>query len=287
MAVDNFIPQVWSARTAAHLDKALVYAQLGIINRDYEGEIASQGDTVRINQIGTPTISSYTKNSTSVTAETLQSAQTTMTVDQADYFAFKVDDIDRVQANVSLLDQGTQRAAYGMADAIDAYVAGVMAAAVASANTIGTNASPKTDLGTAGNVYKYLVQLGQKLDEANVPKMGRWAILPPFATAQLRMDSTYIVNSGAMGDAVAMNGQVTQIAGFTVLESNNVPNVSSAKYKILAGSSVATTFANQISAVEAYRDPSSFSDVVRGLQLYGAAVVHPNALAMLIANAPS
>ena len=50
MAVTTFIPQVWSARLLAHLDKAHVLTNL--VNRDYEGEIRQYGDTVKITQIG-------------------------------------------------------------------------------------------------------------------------------------------------------------------------------------------------------------------------------------------
>ena len=40
MATDNFIPEIWAAEYLRALEKSLVFGQLGIINRDYEGDIA-------------------------------------------------------------------------------------------------------------------------------------------------------------------------------------------------------------------------------------------------------
>ena len=62
----SFIPEVWSAKMLVSLKKALVYAGPGVVNRDYEGEIKGQGDTVRIPSMGRPTIGTYTTNSTTI-----------------------------------------------------------------------------------------------------------------------------------------------------------------------------------------------------------------------------
>src|SRR5690606_41349313 len=78
-------------------------------------------------------------------------------------------------------------------------------------------------------------------------------------------------------------------AGFTILESNNVPFVSgdNPNYKVIAGSPIAWSYAEQISKVEAYRPERRFADAVKGLHLYGAKVVRPTALAVLSAARPS
>jgi hypothetical protein len=85
-------------------------------------------------------------------------------------------------------------------------------------------------------------------------------------------------------DAVLANGEVGDAAGFTILKSNNVPNTSGTKYKIIAGHSVATTYAEQIVDLHTYKPEKRFGDAVKGLHVYGAKVVQPNALAMLIAD---
>src|SRR5690349_13358556 len=98
MAITRFRPEIWSAELLVALRKSLVFAQPGVVNRDYEGEISAAGDTVRITSISDPTIGTYTPNSTSITPEELTDAQRTLVIDQAKYFAFYVDDIDARQA---------------------------------------------------------------------------------------------------------------------------------------------------------------------------------------------
>ena len=58
MAVDGFIPEVWSAQVLDSLKKSLVFAGPGVVNRNYEGEISDFGDTVRITAVSRPTIAS-------------------------------------------------------------------------------------------------------------------------------------------------------------------------------------------------------------------------------------
>ena len=59
MSLDTFVPEVWSKSLLSSLKKSLVIAAPGVVNRDYEGEITEQGDTVRINSISRPTIGTY------------------------------------------------------------------------------------------------------------------------------------------------------------------------------------------------------------------------------------
>ena len=86
------------------------------------------------------------------------------------------------------------------------------------------------------------------------------------------------------GDRKLANGVVGEAAGFTILKSNNVPNTTGTKYKILAGHSIATAYVEQILDVQTYKPEKRFGDAVKGLHVYGAKVVRPTALAELIAN---
>ena len=76
------------------------------------------------------------------------------------------------------------------------------------------------------------------------------------------------------------------IAGMDVLVSTNLGDVSG-KYYVLAGTNEAITFASQLSKIESLRDKDSFSDLVRGLYLYGAKVVQPKALAKMVVSSAS
>ena len=222
MATNNFIPQIWSRMILTELYKTQVFAQAGVINRDYEGDIADQGNSVKINSIGSITVSTYSKNTDLATPETLNDAGTNFVISQADSFNFYVDDIDRVQQTPKLMNEAMSKAAYALSDKADQYVAGVMAAAVPTGNTLGAVGSPKTDLGTAGNAYDYLVALGVLLDEANVPSNGRFAAVPPWFYALYKKDTRW-THATTMGDQILRTGAVGEVDGLTVLKSNNVP----------------------------------------------------------------
>lgn len=277
MAIDRFIPEIWAAQLLTALEKSLVFAQPGIANRDYEGEIAESGDTVRITSISDPTIGTYTPNSTTITPEELTDAQRTLVIDQAKYFAFKVDDVDARQAKGNVMTEAMRRAAYKLRDVVDTHLAGFYTS-VPSANDLGTVAVPTA---TPTAFYdSILVPLGVELDEANVPTEGRWVVIPPWLHGRALRDDRFVrVDASGTSEALR-NGIVGRAAGFDILKSNNVVNSSGDDYEILAGGAdMAISYAEQINKVEAYRPESSFSDAVKGLHLWGAKVIRPEALA--------
>jgi N4-gp56 family major capsid protein len=285
MTLNNFIGEVWSARLLANLNKALVYAQTGVCNRDFQGEIRNVGDTVHINGIAPVTAKSYTKNVAIAEPDTLSDAATTLIINQANYTNFEVDDVDKAQGAVSVMDGAMTEAAYALGDAADQYVAGILEDNVAAGNKLGTDESPIVPGTTAGTtVYDYLVDLSVTLNEANAPKFNRWVILPPWMVGKLVKDDRFSNVSASGSNEALRNGTVARVAGFDVLESNNVPNTGGSLYKVLAGYSGAITFAEQINQVEAYRPEDSFSDAVKALHLFGAKVTRPSALAMITAS---
>lgn len=286
MGLTNFIPELWATIAEMELQKKLVYAQTGVINRDYEGQIQEQGDTVRINMIGPVTISSYVKGTSIGDPQELDSAQTALIVDQAKIYNFMIHDIDKTQANQTLMEKFIRQAQYGMADVIDQFIAALMVAGASSDNAIGSDGSPKDDMDTVETAaYNYLVDLGVKLDDAKVPSDGRWVIVPPWYYGYLIKDKRFTFSGTAQGDSVLRSGVIgTTANGFTVLKSHNVPNTTATKYKIVAGHDMATTFASQLVESEAFRPHNHFSDAFKGLHVYGAKVVRPEALAVLTAN---
>ncbi len=279
MALDGFISTVWSARLLQNLHKALIFAQPGVINREYEGEVQS-GNTVKINAIGPVTIGDYTKNTDHATPETLTESQRSLVIDQAKFFNFQVDDIDAFQQQPKVMDEAMREAAYGLAEVTDRFIASKYADA-AAANAVGSTAAPVAI--TAANAYQTLLQLGLKLTKQNIPTPGRWAIVPPEFTAALLDDNRFVgYGTGDNQDALR-NGAIGRAAGFDLLESNSVvqlTGVDAGKYKILAGSQMGITFADQIDETEAYRPERRFADAVKGLHVYGAKVVRPEALAV-------
>jgi N4-gp56 family major capsid protein len=281
VAITRFRPEIWSANLLVATRKALVYAGPDMLNRDYEGEISQAGDTVRITSIGDPTVSDYVPNSTVISPEELTDAQRTMVVDQAKYFAFKIDDVDKRQAKGDVMPEAMSRAAYKLADQVDQYIAGFYTGVVA-ANTLGSTGSPIDTHTTVTDAYdKVLVPLRTKLKKANVPSEGRFIVVSPEFTASLLLDPRFIkANEAGDGGSARLNGYVGRAAGFDIVESNNTPNPSGDTQVITAGTKAAVSFAEQINQTEAYRPEGGFSDAVKGLMLYGGKLVRPDFLAV-------
>lgn len=274
MAVTNFIPEIWSTRLLRHLDKKLVFKQL--VNSDYEGDIRNAGDTVRINQIGDVTIKSYTANNEIADPDQLNSAQTTLLIDQMKYYHFYVDDVDAAQSNVGLMDKAMQRAAYALADEIDADIAGLYGDAGISLDDSGSAYSVGTDTTSDDSPYELIIDVSVNMDEANVPQQGRWIVIPPWYHGIMLKHEDY---KQAWQDYMR-TGNIPTVAGFQVLVSNNLENDGTNWY-VLAGTREAISFAGQVSETSAYRPEKRFADAIKGLYVYGRKVIQPNCLASI------
>ena len=281
MSVTNFIPTIWSARLLAHLDKKHVYAAL--VNRDYEGEIKNYGDTVKINQIGDITIQDYQKGKDIADPEDLSGDQTILVIDQAKYFNFAIDDVDKAQVNPKLMDAAMQRAAYGMNDVTDLFLANMMyLAAQNNGSNLGSDDSVVVP--TKNDAYDYLVDLSTDLTEKDVPTEGRWVVVPAWFHGLLLKDNRFVGNGTDYNKALIEGGEVGVAGGFKVWLSNNVPNTEGAKYKIIAGTNAGASYAEQILETKAYSPEKRFADAVKGLHVYGGKVVQPKCLSVLTAS---
>jgi N4-gp56 family major capsid protein len=278
MAITNMLPQIWSARILAKLEKNLVFAQPGVVNRDYEGDIRADGDRVHIHSFNDLTVSSYTKNSTTISYENLTDSRVTLLIDQSKYFAFSIDDIDAAQMRPELIDAASDRAAYQLAEVADSYVASLYSGASTSSpdNTI------ETSQFTSTNVYQKFVDLSVLMDQVNLPQDQRFAVVPPWLKGLLLQNSSFLA---AKSEAV-LNGEVGQIAGIRLLVSNNVKTTGTSPVvsHMMAGHPSGLAYAEQIVNVEGLRLEGSFADAVRGLHLYGAKVLDGARLFDLQAN---
>ena len=269
MGLENFVPEVWSAKLFVRLRKSLVHAST--VQRDYEGEISQYGDTVRINEIGAVDVSDYTKYD-DISWQEMDSAQKILLIDQAKSFAVQLDDIDKAQVKPKLMDGIMSEAAYAIADEVDQHIAGKYSEA-------GNTVSALTV--TVGAVIQNISNMQLKLNEANVPQQDRYLVVPPWY-------HQHIVNSVSQGisstgvpkvrdDGVIVNGFVGELYGFNILMSNNISNNGSV-WQMMAYHKSAITFAGQIAKMEATRIEARFGDGIKGLYLYGSKVVRPNAM---------
>ena len=269
MALDNFIPSIWSANIHQALENNLVAVRTA--NRSYEGEIRNAGDRVKINMFSDPTIGLYTKNSTTVTPENLTASQRELIVDQARYFAFEVDDVDAAQANMGLIAEPLRRAGYKLADTADSYLLGLYAQCGMAQNT---NGSPVDLVST--NVEEEILAIGETFNEAGLPFEGRFIIVAPWVISKMVLAG---LTTKTSNDAMWANGFVDRILGFNIYMSQNVSKNSTAwdiTRNIAGIEGESFGYAEQIVKVEAFRPQNAFSDAVKGLHLYGGKVMRPD-----------
>jgi len=275
MSVDRFVPSLWAATLLENLNDA--HVAVNLCNRNYEGDISQSGDTVRITSIGRVTIDNYVKNSTSISPETLDDSQQVLTIDQAKYFAFQVDDVDarQVRDDGALMDVAMRDAAWGLGDAADTSVLAAMQSQGATGNALGA-----LTIGTSNvDAYENIVDLAVKLDENNVPRQGRWCIIPPWYHGWLQKNANFVSYGTQANREDLENGIIGAAAGMRIVVSNNLPSASTGRNYVIAGHEMGVTYAEQINSVEAYRQESAFSDAVKGLHLYGYKITRPYVLA--------
>jgi len=278
IALDYFTPEIWSAQLLVNLHNDLVYGSPMVTNRNYQGEISRFGDTVRINAIGGVTVTDYVKDTDFGSRQVLSSAQQVLVIDQAKMFNFEIDDIDEAQNNPDVMSGAMREAAFSLGNTADTFLSALIAAALPVGPTATGNYLGDRDGTTAGEThFENLVDMARKLDENNAPAQGRWAVVSPLVLASLVKDARFTSFGTEANRATISNRAVGTVAGFTIMISNQVP-LDSADPIVLAGSTMAVTYAEQINSVEAYRPENRFADAMKGLHLYGAKVVRPELL---------
>lgn len=298
-----FIPEIWSGKLQVKFYKSTVLAE--ITNNDWEGEIKNQGDTVHIRSIPTITIRDYEKG-LNLTNEVPVSTPIELTISKGKYFSVVVDDVDEVQADVRLMDIFTGDASEQMKIAIDSDVLqnAYPDAAAANKGTAAGVISGDINLGTAGNavaltkdgassttsILDFILNMGQVLDEQNVPEDGRWLVISPWAAAMLKKSDLRQAYLTGDDTSPLRNGKLGMIDRFTLYVSNSLKQVNDNAgttgttaddfkgYYFIAGTRDAISFASQITNVETLRAQSTFGNIVRGLNVYGYKVVKPEAL---------
>lgn len=277
MSVDNFIPQLWEAKYLETLKKIHVFA--GVANREYEGTIRQYGDSVRIPTIAALSASAYTKNSTSITVSDLNDGVSVLNIDRSYYTAFGVDSVDLAQAKGNLMNAGMIEAAYALSDNVDAYMASLYGDAGMSQNT---NASP-VDM-TSLNVEEEFLTAAETMDENNVPREGRFAIIPPWVHNKFALAAITTLTDNL---DEWKNGRVGTFGGFDLRMSNNVSKNSTSwdQTRVICGiKGKSFTLAEQLTDVIAYKPESSFEDAVKMLLLYGAKIIRPDMTLTLYAD---
>jgi len=302
----NFAPQIFSQKVLKFFRRASVAED--ITNTDYTGEIENFGDTVNIIKEPTITVSSYTRGSV-VNTQDLADDQITLTVDQANAFAFKIDDIEERHSHVNFEALATSSGAFSLKRKYDANVLqtlsdGAGLAGADDASLSGGLTTTNSALGTASapiNVetddagINLMLLMARILDDQSVPEENRWFVAPPIFYEKMFQAGNKIAEVQVTGDASSnlRNGLATPgtLAGFSCYKSTALNSTAgtdqvtlsgvatdASENVILAGHISAAATASHIAKTEVVRSSESFSDVVRGLHVFGRKVLRPEAL---------
>ena len=302
----NFTPQIFSQKVLKFFRRASVAED--ITNTDYTGEIENFGDTVNIIKEPTITVSSYTRGSV-VNTQDLADDQITLTVDQANAFAFKIDDIEERQSHINFEALATSSGAFSLKRKYDANVLqaisdGAGIAGADDASLSGGLTTTNTSLGTASSPINVeaddaginlMLLMARVLDDQSVPEENRWFVAPPIFYEKMFQAGNKIAEVQVTGDASSnlRNGLATPgtLAGFSCYKSTALNSTAgtdqvtltgvatdASENVILAGHISSTATASHIAKTEVVRSTESFSDVVRGLHVFGRKVLRPEAI---------
>jgi hypothetical protein len=289
----NWAPAIYSQKVQKFFRRASVVED--ITNTDYAGEIENFGDTVNIIKEPIITVNDYARGQT-VNTQTLADDQIQLTVDQGSYFAFKVDDIEERQSHVNFEALATSSGAYALKKNYDFNVLkAIYSGASTSAANTGTDGSPIDGDAAVDTLTDIMSAAKTVLDGNDVPEENRWFVAPPAFYQQLRKAGAKIVDQSVMADGSASamrNGMITDrpLFGFRMYTTNAIAvsggsaanktfgSTGSNEYVFLYGHQGAVATANHIAKTELIRDPDSFSDIVRGLHVFGRKILRTEAV---------
>lgn len=260
MAYANFKQTFWSKHIQHELEKKAILAEF--CNREFEGE-AKFGNQVKILGVGRPSVGNYTGADIGA-PENVNDSSTMLLIDQAKFFNFGVDDVDKAQSKPGLMEALMDEATIALALATDSYIASLAAfAGSASATTQVTTAAGAKTIIDAGIL---------SLREADVQINDEVVIeIPPFMYQLLK--DKYIELDTA-NSQMMKKGIIGYYDNARVRVSNNLYNDGTDYYGMIR-TKKAIAYVNQIDKVEPYRPEGFFKDAIKGLSVFGAKVVRP------------
>lgn len=307
----TFIPEVWSGKLVEKFYKATVLG--AIANTDYEGEIKNFGDKVQIRSRPTITIRDY-KADLDLSLDRPSQPKQTLNIDKGKYFNLGLDDVMELQSDIDQLSIWAEDAAEQMKITIDSQVlnggtagdgTGIVNSTLINASNVGNTAgaiSGTVRLGTDGAptfvnkagvlaetgadtsndmaVVDYIVNCGTVLDEQNLPENGRFLVIPAWMAGLIKKSDLKDASLSGDGTSILRNGRLGMIDRFTVYLSNILvpPSGYSTAYPVIFGTKAALTFASQYVNLETLRSERSFTNILRGLQVFGYRIVNGVAL---------
>jgi hypothetical protein len=263
--ITNFIPTVWSETLLRSLDKR--YIGVAHCNREYEGDIKEKGNSVKICGFHPVTVVPYNRSENLNSPQELMEIIKELKIDQAKYFNFQIEDVDRAQIQPKLMEMAMKSAAETLVNVADKYVFSLY-------NQAGTTFV--SELPTPDTILDIFFKTHTQLLKSGItdPNDIVYEISPDISEILLRSKIQLTSNN----DETLKSGCIGKILGSEVFVSNNVNYEiapSASVHHCIARSRRAIAFAEQLSEIVAYRPELRFSDAVKGLHLYGAKTIYP------------
>lgn len=271
-----FVPEIWSGNMLKNFYEQAIASE--ICNHDYEGEIKDKGDKVIIRRDPEVEIRAYQKGKR-LEMQNVSDDAIEFPIQRGVYFNFPVDDVDRRQSDVPWIQKVTNNASIKIKNYIDATLFADVYGHVATGNQFKNNVTLSASATDSTGIPSFLTSVMVMLDENHCPNDGgRFLIVTP-AIKGLIMQNSVINNAMHMGDKQSMlrTGYLGTFDGLKIYVTTNLYAKSTYTY-VLAGHTAAITFATQITKTEKLRNPNTFGDIIRGLQVFDWKVVQPTLL---------
>lgn len=275
MTLTHFIPELWSASILENFRRDTVL--VGMANREYEKAFTA-GSKIHIPGIvdvkvkdyktGAVTASGGTKVPRTTVPDAVESTGIEITIDQEKSFDFLVDDIDAAQANQSL-DAYTKSAAAALVEDAETF----LTAMLTSKGTAVEGIANPTNWETA---YGAILKLRGKLSAEKVPAMDRVLLINAAFEEFLLSDGSKLTSfdKSNMTDGLR-EATIGRLLGFDVVTS---PWLDNTKPMAVAFHKPSVAYVSQVEKTESMRAEQTFADRVRGLHVYGGAVLRPKAI---------
>lgn len=288
--IQAFVPEVWS-RKLALAEKKMTNFLNNFCNRDWEGDIKQFGDTVRISVPDPENI--VIGHGVIADTSSIYPTQRVMTINKSMNFAFKINDIEKAQSQIDMVEGSSALAMQKMQDLISLELQQSVFDND-EVETYGTSAAPiEINQDTS---YDFAVDLRVKLTAKGVlnsegfytykgsaeqaKQLSPMLVVTPEIYGEF-LKSRVLTHPTVAGDDILQSGERKQIAGFDITVDTMLTQVTGASetaFPYIAGTKMGITFANQFDVMETLRDLDSFADIVRGLELYGYEIIQPNSL---------
>lgn len=283
----SFIPEIWDSKI---LEKYYDQTILDKISNTDKQSKFSFGDTIIVRTRPQITIRDYVLGQ-GLIVDTPVGSETTMSIDQGMYWNVKIHDVLEKQQDIDQMNLWATDAAEQLKIELDKRVLAYIPANVHSKNK-GTTAgriSGNISLGTTGSplsiststILQKILDIGQVLDEQNVPETGRFLVLPFWAVNRLKGSDLKAVYLTGDSKTPMRTGEVGIIDRFTVYNSNLLPTFtdgSDSTTYFLAGTKDGLSFATQLTKTETYPLVDDFGHGMKSLVVYGRKVLRPECL---------